>query len=196
MIASFQITKRHYDIILKQALDNYPTEIGGFLGGNDGFIKAVHPLFNFYLYNKTDTFIYNSEDLDRAHQFFKKHELEYYGLYHSHPKGAAFPSRADINTGQKYHFILSLQSLKKPVFSAFFIKNGDPIQLPFSIIDLKGVKPVDIKAQIQKEHTYLTPDEESIALNSKIQRIKDDMSVKYPVLPPSDKFNSDFSTLA
>jgi proteasome lid subunit RPN8/RPN11 len=196
MIPSFQITKRHYDIILKQALDNYPTEIGGFLGGNNGFIMAVHPLFNFYLYNKTDTFIFNSTDLDRAHQFFQKHELEYYGLYHSHPKGSAFPSRADIYTGQKYHFILSLQSLKKPVFSAFFIKNGEPIQLPFSIIDLKGAKPVDIKAQIQKKNTYLTPDQESTELNLKMKQIKDNKAVKYPVLPPSDKFNSDFSTLA
>tara|TARA_B100001113_G_scaffold347414_1_gene339799 strand:- start:1162 stop:1764 length:603 start_codon:yes stop_codon:yes gene_type:complete len=200
MIDSFRITKRHYSIILKQGLDNLPIEAGGFLGGNDGLIKAVHPLLNAYLHNRTNTFSFTSEDVDRAHRFFKKHDLDYYGLYHTHPKGVAYPSDADIKTGQKYHFILSLKDVKKPVFNAFVIINYQPKQIPLNVVNLSGVKPVDIHDVVnnkkKEKSMVLSPDEESRLLNYNIEVIKDEKKVDYPVLPPKDKFNSDFSTLA
>ena len=200
MIDSFRITQRHYSIILKQGLDNLPMEVGGFLGGHDGLIKAVHPLFNAYLYNKTDTFSFTSEDVERAHRFFKKHQLDYYGLYHTHPKGVAYPSDADIATGHKYHFILSLKDPKQPVFNAFFVNNRQPQQIPLNVVNLRGVKPVDIYEVAnnikEQDAMILNPDEEGILLTQNIETIKDEQVVEYPVLPPKDKFNSDFSTMA
>jgi proteasome lid subunit RPN8/RPN11 len=200
MIDAFRITKRHYGIILKQGLDNLPMEMGGFLGGEEGLIKAVHPLFNAHLYNKTDTFSFTREDVDRAHRFFKKHQLDYYGLYHSHPNGAAYPSDSDINTGHMYHFILSLKESDHPVFNAFYIKNRKPIQIPLSIINLSGMSPVDIRDVTTKSKTRAgnmkSPEEEAVDLAQTIANMKDEKQVVYPVLPPKDKFNSDFSTMA
>lgn len=199
-IAAFSLTKRHYRIILKQGIDNLPTEVGGFLGGEDGVIKAVHPLFNAHLYNKTDTFSFTAEDVDRAHRFFKKHQLDYYGLYHTHPKGVVYPSEADINTGHKYHFILGLSDPDRPVFNAFYMDGRQPIQVPLLIVDLKGVKPVDIYDRAKKGKlrmsSVLSPEEEAAVLGQNIASMKDEQHVDYPVLPPRDKFNSDFSTLA
>ena len=36
-------------------------------------------------------------------EFFLKHGLHYYGVYHSHPNGIAVPSQTDIDTKQQYH---------------------------------------------------------------------------------------------
>ncbi len=33
MDRGFTITRKHYDIIVKQGIDNYPKEVGGFMGG-------------------------------------------------------------------------------------------------------------------------------------------------------------------
>ena len=39
----FQITQRHYDIIIEQGYKNLPKECGGFLGGKDMTISAISP---------------------------------------------------------------------------------------------------------------------------------------------------------
>ena len=109
----FRITRRHYDIILKQGLDLLPIEAGGFLGGDieTGTIKAIFPIYNQHLEVQTDTFGFMPDDLGRARSFFKKHNLEYFSMYHTHPKGIAYPSQTDIKAGHWFHFILSLYIL-------------------------------------------------------------------------------------
>ncbi|MFC1771239.1 Mov34/MPN/PAD-1 family protein, partial [Candidatus Margulisiibacteriota bacterium] len=124
MIESFAITQRHYDLIVEQAQKNFPQEVGGFLGGNEeGQIQGILPLFNMFLFDKTGTFVITGDDLERAHGFFAKHNLQYYGLYHSHPQGAPYPSIADINSRQKYHFILGLSDINTPILNAFEVIN-------------------------------------------------------------------------
>ena len=44
--------------------------------------------------------------------------------------------------------------------------------------------------------SVLSPEEEAAVLGQNIASMKDEQHVDYPVLPPRDKFNSDFSTLA
>ena len=106
MSKQFKITQRHYDIIIKQSRDNLPQESGGFLGGKNGLIQAILPNFNMFEGNRTDTFGLTQEDMLRAHEFFQKHNLTFYGVYHTHPNGIPFPSTGDLKTNQKHHFIL------------------------------------------------------------------------------------------
>jgi len=200
----FQITNKHYQTILKQGRDNYPQEIGGFLGGKNGLISAILPIFNQHLYNKTDTFAFTSEDVTRAHQFFDKHGLGYYGLYHTHPKGIAYPSKEDILSGQQYHFILSLRDDAHPVFKAFKVVNKQVIEVPLVVIEDKGFSSKDIHQGANTEPAHLihpafrgkSPHEESADLSERIGNILDLKENTYDVMPPKDIGNSDFSTLA
>ena len=194
----FKITKRHYDIIIKQGYDNLPQEAGGFLGGKDNVIQAIQPIFNQHLFNKTDTFQFTSDDVYRAHQFFKKHKLEYYGMYHTHPNGIAYPSQADIDTGHKYHFIISFRDQENPDFAAFEIKGKQPIHIPLKVIEDKSFNVKDImNNNVSKSSGPKTQEEEASHLNEIIETIKEDKKPKYPKMPPISGWeDSDFSTLA
>ncbi len=198
----FRITQRHYDIIIKQALTNYPQESGGFLGGKDFLIQAILPTFNQYLFNKTDTFGVNSDDFQRAHEFFKKHNMSYYGVYHTHPNAAAYPSKQDIATGQKYHFIVGLRDTKRPEFLAYEIINSQPISVPLRLVNDKHFSVVDIQhhskeaSQVPSKPNEIKRDplSEAAMLNQMIDNIKQDKK-NYPKLDPL-RDGSDFSTLA
>ena len=194
----FTITRRQYNIVLKQGIANLPRESGGFLGGNDFKIQAVLPIPNQHLYDETGTFAFTMEDVDRAHRFFKKHNMRYYGLYHTHPQGIAYPSDTDIKSGQRYHFILSLRDQDNPHFAAFEVKNNQPIHIPLVIISDKGHKQVDIHdvAEKTKGSNIQSPDSDADNLNQRIGNILDDKPNTYDKLPPTNYFDSDFSTLA
>ena len=201
MIEKFRITLKHYRTIVHQGTVNLPEESGGFLGGKDGLISAIQPIFNQHLYSKVATFSFTSEDIIRAHEFFKKHNLDYYGLYHTHPKGVAYPSQADIDTGHRYHFILSLRDKESPVFAAYYIKDKTPIQIPFEIIPDDGFEKVDLHGLANlksKTNPYQvkTTQEEAAHLHKLIENIKDEKANDYPKLPPKHMDRSDFSTFA
>ena len=204
----FSLTRRHYDIILKQGLDNYPEEVGGFLGGVDDQIKAIQPLFNQHLFNKTDTFSFTQEDVLRAHEFFKKHKLNYYGLYHTHPKGVAYPSKEDIATGHKYHFILSLRDQSNPVFAAYQIIRNEPHYIPIQIVENDGFSAINIHSgeKLDGSGKPISPTQpvpgnvnrDVEDLSQRIHNIRESQENTYERLPPREGLedNSDFSALA
>ncbi len=197
MSRTFSITQRHYDILIKQVRVNLPQESGGFLGGKDDVIMAILPVFNQHLFDKTDTFGITSDDFERAHLFFKKHNMSYFGVYHSHPKGVAYPSQTDINTGQKYHFIFGLADPENPVFSAFEIIEGVPHHIPIRIVKDNAFKAIDIHGQIkapnEAQKTIIDTADE---LRTQIEDIQN-RRAKYPKMKPKSGFDSsDFSTLA
>ena len=200
MSLAFQITQKHYNTIVKQAYDNLPQECGGFLGGDGFTIKAILPLFNWHLYNKTDTFSFTHDDLDRANRFFKKHNLTYYGLYHSHPKGIAYPSQPDIASGQKYHFIISMKDSGNPEFNAFEIIDKSPHYIPINVIADFGFTSIGIhdkedkKSPSQKMHK--NPKEEAEHLGNMIENLRNSQQNEYPKMPPKNDDRSDFSTMA
>ncbi len=190
-------------------------------GGVDHQIQAIQPLFNKHLFNRTDTFSFTHEDIQRAHQFFAKHKMDYYGLYHSHPKGLPEPSMQDIKTGHKYHFILGLRDQSSPIFNAFIIKGTQAVQIPFDVIDDSGFSSVDLhsgkkldgttptqpgkgsqkgkktlKGKGDSKEDYNPTYEEADALQDRIHRIVHNKKNKYPKLDPQKPSDSDFSTLA
>lgn len=194
----FYITKRHYDIITKQAADNFPQEAGGFLGGKDFTLSAIMPIPNQHLENRTDTFMCTQADIQRAHEFFNKHGLQYYGLYHTHPNGAPEPSQQDISTGHKYHFIIAVfgKDPSKTIMRAFEVKSRIAHPIPMQILLQDG----NVK-DLKNPQKNLSPSPQD-PLYKEAEHLGDLMdgirnySPKYKKENPIKKDGSDFSTLA
>ena len=190
----FRISDKHYNIIVKQALDNMPQESGGFLGGRDNLILAIMPTFNKHLYNRTDTFSFDSDDLLRAYEFFKKNNMKYICPYHSHPSGVAEPSMTDIKSGQAYHLIVGVNG-EKTIINAFKIEKLKAIQVPLEVVPYSKLSQMQSVSTEQILKTQNKIFEDNTELNQKIDSIKNEKNIKYPKLDPRS-FDSDFSTLA
>lgn len=202
MGTTFKITQRHYDIILKQAFANYPEECGGFVGGKDFLISAIFPVFNQHLYNKTDTFSLTTDDIIRAHQFFEKHKLDYYGIYHTHPKGIAEPSKQDLKHLQKYLFIISLRDQNNPDFAAFeVVGQQQAVRVPLTIttqqIDVVDIHNHGRTKQSLNVNEIGGHNEEKEKLEMRMSEMVQG-KVKYTKMKPKDdkQDSSGFSTLA
>ncbi len=208
-MTEFRISRRQYDIIVKQAVTNYPEESGGFLGGTELLIQAIMPVFNQHGEDKTGSYSVFSEDIIRAHDFFKKHNLTYYGIYHTHPDAPPTPSKQDIRVGQKYHFIVGLLDKNKPDFCAFEIINAESYQVPliivedrhFSVIDIHAKSEAPVSAEVKQAMTSAAmpdvardPKSEAELLSQLIFNIKEEKK-NYPKYRPLSD-SSDFSTLA
>lgn len=140
----FVITEHQYNIIMKQAQACYPQESGGFLGGRENTILGVLPVPNKHLYDRTETFGMTQDDLDLAYRFLVKHNLEYMGIYHSHPKGIPIPSEQDLSHKQKYLFIVGLRDRYNPELYAWRIEGKNVYQEDIKIISDAGITVVDI----------------------------------------------------
>ncbi|MBI60756.1 hypothetical protein CL657_06040 [bacterium] len=195
LIDEFEIIEKHYKTLIKQGLDNLPYETGGFVGGKNGQIQAILPTFNKDWDVNKDVYTLHNEDIQRAHTFFHKHGLTYYGVYHTHPNGIPYPSEADIATKQRYHFIISFKEQEFTGFNCFRIDNNVPMQLPLVVISDNGFQSKDIKNNaIQNDRNILSDEDD---LNKRMHNILDDKPNKYKKMKPKDgELNSDFSTFA
>ena len=199
----FKITKRHYDMIIDQGYKNLPKECGGFLGGKDMTISAILPTFNQFLEDKTKTFAVTPYDIMRAHQFFSKHGLDYYGIYHTHPKGSADPSDQDLRHIQEYMFIISYRDIKQPDFAAYVVTSStEYYRVPLKFIQETAVKDlhtkgVDNSPYVESEQVGDMIDEQS-RLNSQLSQYLQGNSIKYPKFKKSkfDSEDSGYSTIA
>ena len=202
-MTEFSISQRHYDIIIDQVKKNYPYESGGFIGGKDLLITAIYPVFNQDISNKTDIFSVNTEDIERAHLFFNQHGLEYYGAYHSHPKGAAIPSKQDLSHIQKYLFIISLRNIDVPDFAAYQVTGVQQAKrVPLNIVSDQQFSVKDIHGKGDKKTLdgFIIPDgmpdyNDEDKLNKKI----DDVFNQSPNYQKDRRLldnNGDYSTLA
>lgn len=211
MAQVFSISQRHYDLITKQAMDNLPQESGGFLGGLKGAIRAVLPLHNKQEGDRTSKFgIDLEDDINRAIRFFHKHKLEYYGAYHSHPNGVAYPSKQDLIAGQKvenrikqskgvyhYHFIIGAKEGTNPVLASFKVIGKEVVSVPIQIVSNNQFSVVDIfSGDVQKKRGPKTMADEADMLSEQIGNIIQNKP-KYKKLDPKSGFEaSDFSTFA
>lgn len=145
---AFQIFERHYKIITDQVIANFPNECGGFVGGRDGMIKAIFPVANQTFGNRNDQFTITTDDIMRAHTFFEKYGLIFYGVYHSHPNGIPEPSIQDLKTRNRYHFIVGYSPPRRPIFAAFEAIGLAATAIPIDVLPDDGITPVDIQAPI------------------------------------------------
>ncbi len=197
MARQFRITQRHYKLIIKQTLDHLPQEAGGFVGGSDDMISAVLPTHNQYIGNRTDTFGITSDDIQRAHAFFKQHGLSYFGPYHSHPKGIAYPSPEDIRTGQRFHFIVSLKDPETPVFAAYEIIHNRPHAIQLIVVSDQKFQAKDLQSVAQAR---IIPPENDLLESARqigdvLDHLRQEKKPEYQKLPPKLP-GSDFSAIA
>ncbi len=148
----FTITRHQYDLIMHQAQACYPQEAGGILGGRESVILGILPTVNIFLYDRTKTFGISADDIDRGYRFLEKHKFEYYGIYHSHPKGIPYPSKEDLSHNQKYIFIIGLADRYNPELVAWEVTPSGTIQVPIQIVDEHFVQQM-----------YLSPDKRHLS---------------------------------
>jgi proteasome lid subunit RPN8/RPN11 len=189
----FTITRRQFDMIMHQAQACYPQEAGGILGGREDVILGVLPVFNQYLYDRTKTFGMTPDDIDRGYRFLAKYNLEYYGVYHSHPKGIPYPSKEDLSHNQRYLFIISLADRYNPVLMAWEVDKGEITQVPIRIVNESFVEQMYLSPENPKLLDVAEPDE----MTKLSQMIADIINGKMEYKKESPKWDSSsFSTKA
>ncbi len=186
----FTITQHQYDLIMQQSQENFPYETGGILcGSEDGVIKGVMPLYNLADGDQKRQFGITNEDILRGHEFAKKHGLVYFGVYHTHPRGIAYPSDEDLSHNQRYLFIISLRDRYNPEFAAYTTLPGKRV-IPeeINVINNNGITVLDITTGKPKLSQNATQ-EEMDKLNKLIHAILEEQ-IKYPKFQPKNKFES------
>lgn len=195
----FTITQRQYELIMRQAQENFPFETGGILcGDNQGIIKGVMPLYNLAEGDQKRQFGITADDISRGFEFAQKHGLLFYGIYHTHPEGAPYPSDEDLKHNQRFLFIISLQNRYNPELAAFSVwPGGKVVQEEIKVINNNGLTVIDIVTGKPKLSDNVTA-EEMTKLNNLIEDIIE-QKLKYPKLQPKNKFEayrSSFNTEA
>jgi len=180
----FKITRHQYDLIMHHVQSCYPQEAGGILGGKGDLILGVLPIPNKFLYDRTEVFAITGDDIDRGFAFLRQHDLEYLGVYHSHPKGALYPSEEDLKHNQKYHFIVSLADRYNPEFVAFEIEKGKTIPVPIQVVSDKGFTVLDLHPERSKLSQAAPPDE-LVKLADMINKMILGEEIEYPKMPPT-----------
>lgn len=93
------------------ALDSRPQECCGLLSGRNGLITEVHKLRNES--DKPEVRYFASpEDMFSAMRRIRESGHKLIGIYHSHPRSAAYPSAADVEMAfypEAVYFIISLE---------------------------------------------------------------------------------------
>src|SRR3989338_6176420 len=191
----FIIKERQYNIIMQQAQACYPQETGGILGGRENTILGVLPIPNKFLYNRTETFALNADDIETAYQFLVKHQLEYLGVYHSHPRGIPVPSEQDLSHNQKYLFIVGLQDRYNPELYAWKVASGKVYSEDIKIMSDYGITVINIRTGKPKLSQNV-PHEQLDRLANMIDEIVAGKIPTYPKLDPKNWDASTFSTFA
>jgi proteasome lid subunit RPN8/RPN11 len=108
---SVHITEQVQRAIERRALEARPSECCGLLSGANGVITALHPLPNEA--DRPDIrFFATPEDLFAAMRHIREASQSLLGIYHSHPRTAAYPSASDVEMAfypEAVYFIISLE---------------------------------------------------------------------------------------
>ena len=108
---SVHITDKVKRAIEEHALEAQPSECCGLLSGGNGIITDLHPLPN-----EADRpevrFFATPEGLFAAMRRMREANQSLLGIYHSHPRTAAYPSASDVEMAfypEAVYFIVSLE---------------------------------------------------------------------------------------
>ena len=95
----------------EHALTSNPRECCGLLSGNGRLISDIYPLRNKADQPHTRYFA-SPEDLLAAMRDIRQNGRTLMGIYHSHPRKAAYPSPSDVEMAfypEAFYFIISLE---------------------------------------------------------------------------------------
>ncbi|MEM7118223.1 MAG: M67 family metallopeptidase [Chloroflexota bacterium] len=124
-MAQLTIPKSIYDAMIQHLLTEYPLEACGIVAGKNGRLHHHYPIHNIL----QSPVAYKMDPHQQIQTMLKIEDQgwELTAVYHSHPKGAAYPSETDV--AQAYYpdtiqLIVSLQDVKNPQMRGYTIING------------------------------------------------------------------------
>ena len=124
---SVHITDKVKRAIEKHALEAQPSECCGLLSGGNGIITDLHPLPN-----EADRpevrFFATPEGLFAAMRRMREANQSLLGIYHSHPRTAAYPSASDVEMAFYPEAVYFIISLERPVELRAFKIEGSKIE--------------------------------------------------------------------
>ena len=88
-----------WEAIRKHGEETYPYECCGFLYGKDGETRTINNFLrapNSKEGDKRRRFEISPKDYMKAEQYALENELDFLGIYHSHPDHPALPSKTDL----------------------------------------------------------------------------------------------------
>ena len=123
------------DELIAHARESYPLECCGIIAGSgtriEQLVRIPNTIESPVEYKMDDAAVKSALDmLDAA-------RLDFLGVYHSHPKSAAYPSNSDTAKApfpELDYVIISLIDIEKPVIKNFSIDNNVIIEEPLEII--------------------------------------------------------------
>jgi proteasome lid subunit RPN8/RPN11 len=95
MDLAINIPRSLFDDIINQAFDEQPCECCGLLGGRSPQVVSRYPLTN-KSPDPTKRYFAAPEDLFEAMRRMRSEGEDLIAIYHSHPRGQAYPSLTDI----------------------------------------------------------------------------------------------------
>ena len=119
------ISKEQKEEIIKHAREAQKNEVCGILSGRKGKVEKIYQMKNVSEAPETCFFMDPLEQL-KVMKEIRKDNLDFIGVYHSHPSSAAYPSGRDVQLAfypDAVNLILSLQQ-DIPKFAAFKIVEG------------------------------------------------------------------------
>jgi len=113
--------------ILSQAQQNSEQEICGFIAEKNGCISHVYPIENAAT-NPQEFFQMNGKEQITVMREMRERGESLFAIYHSHPRGNAYPSRTDIAQSEYpdvNYLIVSLGIKGVLDLGGFRIRNGE-----------------------------------------------------------------------
>lgn len=120
-----KIPKNIYNSIISHALEGFPLEVCGILGGREGTVSAFYPMTNTDASN--EHFMMDPKEQFAVVKDLRAKGLDMAAIYHSHPETPARPSEEDIRlalTPGVSYVIVSLMMKEKPILKSFRIDNS------------------------------------------------------------------------
>jgi len=121
----FILEKRYAEEMVAHAKAEAPNEACGLLAGKDGQVVKLYPCRS----AERSPFRYMIEPKDqlRALKEIDENGWELLGIYHSHTRSPAYPSRTDVELAfypEAIYLIISLVDPRQPVIRGFRIVEG------------------------------------------------------------------------
>ena len=131
-MASIKLTRPQFDEIVAHALEGFPNEICGILGGTGDQVEVVHKARNVA---KTPRirFAMDPRDILEITDHIDSVGMDLLGFYHSHAHTQAYPSPTDVVDWPARWYpdalclICSLMEPDRPLLRAFQIAEGGDI---------------------------------------------------------------------
>lgn len=116
---TLHIHKKAWNTIHEDALSTFPNECCGFLFGKEHaasrIVEVALKSYNTHIENKTQRFEIEPIAYMKAEQFALENQLDFLGIYHSHPNHPAVPSEFDLRKALPYFSYLIIAVTKEAI---------------------------------------------------------------------------------